>query len=267
MIITFKKWIINERLNNAEGRNMQKLVNYFEKSIEEKEDELPEFFQVNYPHIFDNWVYENPDFFVELDEYDSEDEAYDNIIYPTTYYELESEILEKYKNFLIEIVDNVFNNNPYDLNLNILPLYVTYTYEDVVDGWLVHFTDYEETVESILESQHFIGIPNMYNLAITAANEEDYTEEGYCFGFDIDDIYENFKNSYSHYGSYGILFKASGIKLYHNGDEEHQVIFIGNQVSNLIPFMYDEDTKELYNKKIRSKDYEYFFEELIKSTK
>lgn len=45
MIITFKKWIINERLNNAEGRNMQKLVNYFEKSIEEKEDELPEFFR------------------------------------------------------------------------------------------------------------------------------------------------------------------------------------------------------------------------------
>ena len=66
MIITFKKWIINERLNNAEGRNMQKLVNYFEKSIEEKEDELPEFFQVNYPHIFDNWVYDNPDFFISV---------------------------------------------------------------------------------------------------------------------------------------------------------------------------------------------------------
>lgn len=26
MIITFKKWIINERLNNAEGRNMQWLI-------------------------------------------------------------------------------------------------------------------------------------------------------------------------------------------------------------------------------------------------
>jgi hypothetical protein len=35
----------------------------------------------------------------------------------------------------------------------------------------------------------------------------------------------------------------------------------------MILFNYDEDTKELYNKKIRSKDYEYFFEELIKSTK
>jgi hypothetical protein len=29
MIITFKKWIINERLNNAEGRNMQDYEYFF----------------------------------------------------------------------------------------------------------------------------------------------------------------------------------------------------------------------------------------------
>jgi len=265
MIITFKNWLIIERLNNAKGRNMMNLVDYFEKSIEEKEDELPQFFQTNYPNILDEWTTQNPDFFVELDEYDSEEEAYDNIIYPTTYYELEPNILEEYKKFLIEIV-NVFKDNPYDLDLNILPLYVTYTYEgDVVDDWIVHFTDYKDNIKSILKNQHFVGIPNIYNLAITSSNTEDYTEEGYCFGFHIDDIYENFKDGYSHYGNYCILFKASGIKLYHNGDEEHQVIFIGNQVSNLIPFTYDGKTKELYNKNIRTKDFEYFFEEIIKS--
>lgn len=260
----FEGWLY-ERLNSAKGRNMMNLVDYFEKSIEEKEDELPQFFHINYPQILDEWTCQNPDFFVELDEYDSEEEAYDNIIYPTTYYELEPDNLEKYKNFLIEIVDDVFKNNPYDLDLNLLPLYVTYTYEgDVVDDWITHFTE-KENVKSILKTQHFKGIPNIYNLAITSSNNEEYTEEGYCFGFHIDDIYENFKNKDSHYGNYGILFKASGIKLYHNGDEEHQVIFIGNQVSNLIPFMYNEKTKELYNKNIRTKDYEYFFEEIIKS--
>jgi hypothetical protein len=268
MIKLFEKWLIFERLNSAKGRNMMKLVDYFEKSIKEKEAELPEFFQIHYPHIFDNWALENSNYFVELDEYDSEEEAYENVIYPTTYYELESDILEKYKNFLIEIVDNVFKKNPYNLDLCILPLYVTYTYEDdVIDGWLVHFTDYEKNIKSILKSQHFQGIPNMYNLAITSTNEDDYSEDGYCFGFDISDVYENFKDGYSHYGNFGILFKSSGIKLYHNGDDEHQVVFIGNQVSNLIPFWYDPNTKELYNKNktIRSNDYEYFFEQIIES--
>ena len=235
MIKSFKRWIIFERLNNVKGRKMQNLVEYFEKSIEEKESELPEFFHINYPHILDEWVLDNSELFVKLDEYESEEEAYENIIYPTTYYELDSDIEEKYKNFLIEIVDNVFKNNKYNLDLSLLPLYITYTYEgDVNDGWIVHFTEDEENLESILKSQHFIGIPNIYNLAITARNEEDLTEDGYCFGFDINDIYENFKNNYSHYGYFGILFKASGIKLYHNGDHEHQVIFIGNQVRQLI---------------------------------
>jgi len=250
------------------SRKMIDLINYFEKTVEEKEEELPKFFDDNYPDILQNWCMNNSEYFVELDQYDSEEEAYDNVIPPTTHYELNyyPEAEKAYKEFLVGIVDNVFNNNSYNLDLCILPLYVTYTYEgDVENDWLVHFTSDGDSQKSILKSGYFHGISNMYNLAISAAADE-WVEDGYCFSFDLNDVGYNFKSGYSHYGEYGILFKSSGIKLYHNGDDEIQTIFIGNQVSNLIPFWYDPKTKELYNKDntIRTKDSDEFFEQMTK---
>lgn len=262
----FEQYLILERLDSASGK-MMRLVDYFEKPIKEKENELPKFFDDNYPHIFDDWALNNSHFFLDLEQFDSEEEAYDNIIYPENYELLSDEALNSYKEFLIGIVDNLFkNNNEYDLDLTVLPLYITYNYEgDVENDWVVHFTETKDTQNNILESKCFHGITNMYNLAITAATKDPYDEDGYCFGFDLDHIYENFKNGYPHYGEYGILFKTSGINLYHNGDQETQTIFIGNQVSNLIPFYYDIKTKEFYNENntIRTTNSEEFFEEII----
>ena len=259
-----------ERLNSAKDRKMMDLVEYFDKSIEEKEEELPKFIDNNYPHILENWCMENSNYFLDLESYESEEEALDNIEYPTTRYELKyyPDALKSYKEFLIGIVEDIFNNsNPYDLDLCILPLYVTYSYEgDIEDGWIVHFTS-EENIEPILGSQSFHGLSNMYNLAISAgANDDEWgVEGGYCFGFDVADVYSNFKSGYGHYGNEGILFKTSGIKLYHRGDDELQVIFIGNQVSNLIPFWYDTKTKEFYNKDntIRTQESDDFFDQMI----
>lgn len=154
------------------------------------------------------------------------------------------------------------------MNLTVLPLYVTYSYEgDIENDWIVHFTS-EENIEPILKSQSFHGLSNMYNLAISMSTDDDErgVDGGYCFGFDLQDVYSNFKDGYGHYGNNGILFKSSGIKLYHNGDNETQVIFIGNQVSNLIPFWYNSKTKEFYNKDntIRTRESDEFFEQMIK---
>lgn len=257
-----------ERLDNIEGRRLWDLVLYFDKPIEEKEKELPQFFDNHYPNIFEEWCMENANYFLDdLEEYDSEDEAYDNIIYPTTHYELMNypDAERVYREFLINIVDNIFNNNTHNLDLHLLPLYITYNHEgDIEDDWMVHFTEEEETQKKILDDQYFCGIPNMYNLAISAGNEEDWDKDGYCFAFDLNNVYYNFQHGYSHYGNYGILFKASGIQLYHNGDNEIQTIFIGDQATNMIPFYYDEETKEFYNKdnNIRTDEIDDFFDEL-----
>lgn len=255
-----------EKLSTANGRKMRQLVDYFEKSIEEKEEELPEFFDKHYPNILENWSMENSSYFLELDDYDTEEEAYENIIYPEASNELIGNAKKAYKEFLIGVVDNISNNNPYDLDYSMLPLYVTYNYEgDAEDEWLVHFTGNDENIQFILNDKCFRGISNMDNLAITATADE-WVEDGYCFAFDLQNIQYNFRDGGSKYGNSGILFKSSGIKLHHNGDDEIQVVFIGNQVNNMIPFWYDSDTKEFYNKNntIRTKESDDFFEEMTK---
>lgn len=254
------------------SRKMIDLVQYFKKTREEQEEELPKFFDDNYSHILENWCIDNYNYFIDMDGYDSEEEAMENITYPTTRYELSSypEAIEDYKNFLVKIINDFsYSNNPYNLDSRILPLYLTFTYEgDVEDDWIVHFTENDENINSILKSGYFHGLVNMNNLAISAVAEDRSYEDGdgYCFGFHIDDVQENFKEGYGHYGDSGIIFKGSGIKLYHNGDNETQTIFIGNQISNMIPFWFDSKKKEFYNKdrsiRMEFGDIEEFFNKI-----
>ena len=254
-----------ERLNSAKGK-MRQLVDYFDKSIEEKEELLTEFFDEHYPNIFENWSMDNSSYFLDLDDYDSEEEAYDNIMYPETSNDLSGDVEKEYKEFLIEVVENAVNNNENPYNLDLFPLYVTYTYEgDVENDWLIHFTEDDERIEAILNDKYFHGISNMDYLAVTAAADE-WVEDGYCFAFDLRNVGYNFKSGYSHYGHTGILFKSDGVQLYHKGDDEIQVVFIGNQVSNMIPFWYDSKTKEFHNRdnSIRTTDSDDFFEEMTK---
>lgn len=258
--------------NFHSSRRMIELILYFKKSIEEKEDELPKFFDENYPDVLSDWCINNSSYFLELEDYDTEDEAFENIVYPTTHYELGNfpEAEKAYKEFLVNIVDSNFKGFDYD-DITVLPLYLTYSYhDDVEDDWLIHFTEGDENISSILKSQSFHGISDMKYLACTAQAAEDdenegWVEGGYCFAFHIDDIDYNFKNGYSHYGHCGFLFKSSGIKLYHKGDDELQVIFIGNMVKNLIPFWYDSDTREFHDKQntIRTDDFEEFSNKMI----
>lgn len=264
-----KKFKIFENLMSS--RKMIDLMNYFNRSIEGKEEDLPKFFDDNYPHVLEDWCINNSNYFLDMEGYDSEEEALEDITYPTTRYKLMNypEAYEEYKSFLVGVIDDLNKKrNPYNLDMCILPLYVTFGYEgEVEDDWIIHFTENEENINSILKGGFFNGLVNMDNLAISAAAEDRSEDgDGYCFGFHIDDVQENFKSGYGHYGDSGILFRGSGIKLYHNGDGETQTIFIGNQVSNLIPFWYDSKKKEFYNRdgSIRGSfsDMDEFFEKL-----
>ena len=261
------------------NRKMIDLVLYFRKTIEEKEEDLPRFFDQNYPYVLEDWCTENYNYFLDMDGYDNEEDAMNDITFPTTRYELQSypEAYEEYKQFLVGIIEDFsHSNNPYNLRSDLLPLYVTFGYEgEVEDGWIIHFTGDNENINSILKDGYFLGLSNMDNLAISAGADEMYGRaedgDGYCFGFHIDDVQENFKSGYGHYGDSGIIFKGDGIKLYHNGDDETQTIFIGNQVKNMIPFWFDSNKKEFYNKdnsiRMPFNDIDEFFERLTKETK
>ena len=64
---------------------------------------------------------------MELEDYDSEEEAYDNIIYPETSDNLNDKVKNIYKEFLIEVVENAVNNNKNPYNLDLFPLYDKYS--------------------------------------------------------------------------------------------------------------------------------------------
>ena len=69
---------------------------------------------------------------------------------------------------------------------------------------------------------------------------------GYNFAYLLKDFdrYGVSSGSYANrykYGSDAVVFNASGIKLWHHGDQEPQVIFYGKTAQNIIPITHNED--------------------------
>jgi hypothetical protein len=107
--------------------------------------------------------------------------------------------------------------------------------------WLVHYTNHPDKIAS----QGFTkGIADMENLALTTHILDKHKENGgYSFAFLANSKYaaNNFK-SHSKYGDDMVFFQCSGVKTYHIGDNEQQIIFWGKDVpKNTICPVYKED--------------------------
>lgn len=91
--------------------------------------------------------------------------------------------------------------------------------------WLIHFSD---EAESIAQNGFKYGIDQMDRLGLTTwlgKSEKGYG--GYNFAFEATsrDALRGTK-----YGRDAVLFMNSGVKAYHYGDDESQIIFIGKDV-------------------------------------
>ena len=67
---------------------------------------------------------------------------------------------------------------------------------------------------------------------------------GYNFAYDVE-RYDRYAHS-NHgrgfkYGKEAVIFRASGMELWHYGDEEPQVIFYGNTAKSIIPITEGEE--------------------------
>lgn len=110
----------------------------------------------------------------------------------------------------------------------------------VKNEWLIHFTS---DALGIARNGFEYGTDDMDSLNYTNASVTDGKSEGYDFAYTIDD-YERFYKGYSgnpKYGNEAVLFQASGIKTWHYGDEEYQVIFWGRNAKNIIPIQQNSD--------------------------
>jgi len=115
-----------------------------------------------------------------------------------------------------------------------LPPWTVLSFNRIVkDEWLVHFTDY---ANSIAEEGFKYGAPDPSRIAYTRFESESARSsgEGYNFAFLATDT----KNlTGKKYGEEAVLFKANGILVTHYGDNEEQVIFIGNTARDIIPLI------------------------------
>lgn len=99
--------------------------------------------------------------------------------------------------------------------------------------WLVHFSD---SAHQIKKDQNFkIGIPyeDYSRLALTTHFKNTAKTGGFNFGYEVEDVdryaFDKRGGGIPKYGKEAVLFKGDGIKVYHSGDEEPQVIFDGKQ--------------------------------------
>lgn len=157
--------------------------------------------------------------------------------------EIDSNVLEMDDYEMVEVIGPLFNTvlAPYtDKFIDMVsrrgdtevPLFVVADYvRDVKNEWLIHMTD---NLIGVSHEGFSIGV-EIDELAYTPGRGTTKWKygPGYNFAFTADEA----KHAENTYGKYCVLFQASGVQIYHYGDEERQVIFYGPSARNLI-FIY-----------------------------
>lgn len=143
----------------------------------------------------------------------------------------EPDLFEKLPNHLQEeaaewVIDWLSKHNPAELPANqffspekkLIPR----------QTWLVHFTDH---VDAIRHNGFQYGMADLDRLGLTTYFTHDSKKHGgYNFAFEATSRYAENAARKRSYGRDAVMFQNSGVKAYHSGDEEDQIIFWGSDV-------------------------------------
>lgn len=258
MTLIFNKSIeLNEQkiyLKEYINRDMVSLKHYFSMPDEQKYAYLP----YDYSYMFNDFI---------------EEEGIDFEAPKTTYIDGDGEEFgEEMQDY--EIIDWLSNNNKQLLNsfgeylfnkiqnynLDIPDSdYPAWSFFDnnpelIKNQWLIHFTN---EPDSIANEGFKYGVDEMEKLGLTThLGDFDKKYGGYNFAYLLSDFKRyggggNFSRGGEYkYGKRAVIFRASGIRIYHNSDQEPQVIFYGNTATNIIPLNKGEtENWGVYNRK------------------
>jgi hypothetical protein len=228
-------------------REVVYLKDYLSMPEEKKKEYLPH----EYSYLFDDFLIETDTEFEKPKETrpsnyaDEPDEEVDMF---ETNYELINWLEKNNKQLFDSFADYLYNRIKY----NDLPIgdeeYPAWSYfsdsvQLVKKHWLIHFTD---DADGIAKEGFKYGVDDMSKLGLTTRlGEFEKKYGGYNFAYTLDDFVRYGRNNNRSrgykYGKEAVVFKASGIKVYHYGDEEPQVIFYGNTANNIIPITSGEE--------------------------
>lgn len=215
--------IINEYID----RNMVSLKDYLTMSEEGRKSMLAH----EYYYFFDDFIKdEGVDF-----DYNDVEGIIDGDIELITW--LENNNNELFKQFNDWLYNSIMQG---DLNINISDYPAWHFFDDDVEiiknQWLIHFTS---DADNIVYEGFKYGVDDMTRLGLTThIGDIEKKYGGYNFAYTIEDFYKyaffNPSKTKLKYGDEAVLFRASGIKVWHNSDDEPQVIFYGNTANNII---------------------------------
>ena len=120
-----------------------------------------------------------------------------------------------------------------------LPSWCTMDFNRIVKNeWCIHFGS---DSESIAKEGFTGGTPEIEHLAYTNAGAQK-SSAGYDFAFLINDR----SVDYNGYGNEAVIFRTSGVEIYHYGDNQNQVVFWGPNVKSFIPIHQDNGDWVVY---------------------
>lgn len=204
------------------------LAKYLQSSDEEKADELTYLINYEIDEFIEDYDYESIGYnerewnglLLALDAY----EGYEKIDYAREH------CPQLIKDYGLKLLEQVEEGD--DLgDPAMLPswFYLKYKYS-FRNNWLIHFTD---NSHKVADEGFKYGISDMSKLGLTTYfNNEGFDKKygGYNFAYPLDRRIDT-----GRYGKEAVIFRASGVVAYHNGDEENQAIFIGTEAKNRVP--------------------------------
>lgn len=118
----------------------------------------------------------------------------------------------------------------------------------VKNQWLVHGTD-ARNLPSIKTKGFTQGVSDFRKLGLTTwFDKTKKSQQGYNFAYTIQD-FQRFGYSDKHgltYGEMVVVFRASGLRCYHDGDGEYQVIFNGKTATDIVPVFQEMGDGDWY---------------------
>jgi hypothetical protein len=155
------------------------------------------------------------------------------------------EMYSKIIKYASSMIDDIVQNE------SRAPLWYFFSNAKIVKNtWLTHSTN-SDAFGNILHDGFSKGISvgeeEMLGLS-THFGEIDKSNGGYNFAFDADNC-KYVRLSLKRYGdgAHLILFRASGVQAFHEGDDEYQVIFLGETARDFVFFVQDGGEWMFYN--------------------